>query len=449
MNDARLRRPIEGFLFIALWCALCLLYPGPRELRAGDAETSRALKVELAASPLLGVWDDVLMSENELSLALAKGAWSGALFLPLRFRLAAIGGDADAGFRYEDYDEAGDVLRILDELRVRDDALGIDFRFGSLSDVSLGRGEVLRDLTNNLNVDVPQSGLLLEFRRPLFEVKALVDAVLDPGVLALHGLVRPLHYVHGVGILKRLEIDATWATDPAAPTSLDPVVGSSRVAVSTESMSVYGAGIALPLPSKELTAVPFLSAYGLDTQGGALHIGVATLVRPDKRFELGLSTEYSYSWGEYAPTWFDKSWAATRYHSAGGLPRLAAVIHDGIIDTGHGFRARVRMARREQWSAEASFADRFGDHNTDGSLRFDAQLVYGIRIGALITHREADGIDELFESERALVVTELRAPVTSSVTARAFYGRTLREGSDGTPSLFHRGLAGVSFAGSW
>lgn len=422
-----------------LLLALALSLPSQGLARDG-------FRFDAGAAAFLGTWDDALVQETELDLALASGAWSGALHVPLRFYLASISGDGnEARFRREDWNSAGDVLRLVDEVSFDDPKLGLALRLGTLADVTLGRGEIVAGFTNNLNLDRPETGAQASWRHPVAEVRAFASSLLSAPVLGAHALGRPLAGVGGV--LGRLELDATWAADTRATVSATPNAAGG-VGRSTDAVNLYGAGLALPFPSARVTAVPYASVAGLDTDGGGVHVGVGAVVRPDRRFEFGLGTEYRYTWDAYAPNYFTAAYAHERDLAPCGLPKLGAQV-GGQVGAGHGFEVRLRAASRDLWSAELRFADRRGPFNTDGALRLSANLPRGITASGLLLHQGADGVVRLFELERALAAADLTVPLAGPVALRAFYARALLGDDSALPALFHRGMLGVSVAGQW
>lgn len=422
-------------LFLALPASL------PASAKARDG-----FRFEAGAAAFLGAWDDLLVQETELDLALASGPWAGALHVPLRWTLASFtGDDGEARFRREDWDSAGDVLRLLDELSFDDPHLGLAVRLGTLANLTLGRGEIVSGLSNNLNLDRPETGVEASWRHPRAEATAFATSLLSAPVLGVHVLGRPLGALGGVA--GRLELDATWAADTRAPVAVTPSTAGG-VARSTDTINLYGAGLALPFPSERVTAVPYVSVAGLDTNGGGVHAGVGAIVRPDKRFEFGLGTEWRYTWDAYSPNYFTAAYALERDLFGSGVPKLAALV-GGHVGAGHGFEVRLRAASRELWSAELRFADRMGPFNTDGALRLAAHLPGGITASGLLLHQGADGVARLFELERALAAAEMRVPLAGPVALRAFYARALLGPASALPVLFHRGMVGVSVAGTW
>lgn|GEM_PF-3369336 len=419
---------------------LTLAAPLPRPVQARDG-----FRFEAGAAAFLGAWDDLLVQETELDVALASGPWAGALHVPLRWTLASFTGGGEARFRYEDWNSVGDVLRVVDELSFDDPRLGLSARLGTLADLTLGRGEIVAGLANNLNLDRPETGVEARWHHPRAEVQAFATSLLSAPVLGAHALGRPLGALGGV--VGRLELDATWAGDTRAPVAVTATT-TGGVARSTDTINVYGAGVALPLPSDRVTAVPYVSVAGLDTDGGGVHVGVGAVVRPDKTFELGLGTEYRYTWDAYAPGYFTAAYALERDSYGSGVPKLAALVR-GDVGAGHGFEVRLRAASRQLWSAELRFADRQGPFNTDGALRVAGNLPLGITASGLLLHQGADGVTRLFELERALAAAELRVPLAGPIALRAFYARALLGSSSALPVLFHRGMLGVSVSGTW
>ena len=412
---------------------------------AGAGEKD-AFRFHAGAEAYLGLWNETLTEETLLDVGLASGPWSGALLVPLRFHLADVdGGGGPARFRHRDWDSAGDVLRVLDHLAFDDPRLGLTARLGSLTDLTLGRGEIVAGLSDNLNLDRPETGLHVRWRHRLAEVEAFSTSLLSAPVLGAHALGRPLAPLGGV--LGRLEVDATWAGDPRAPVSITPNAAGG-VARGVDGVNVYGGGLALPLPSPRVTAVPYVSVAGLDSDGGGLHAGAGTVIRPDRRFEFGLGLEYRYTWGAYVPGYFSAAYALERDRFATGVPKLAAVA-GGQVGAGHGFEVRIRAASDTLWSAELRFAERQGPCNSEGGLRLAGTLPGNVTASALLLHQGADGVAKLFQLENALAAADLAVPLVGPLALHAFYARALLGPRSALPILFHRGMAGLSVAGAW
>jgi len=419
---------------------LLLLAAAP--VQAGERTSFR---FDAGAAAFLGVWDEILTEETELDVGLRSGPWSGALRLPLRFHLTSLSDGGGPHFRYADWDSAGDVLRVLDHVSFDDPRLGLLVRVGSLSDLTLGRGEIVAGLSDNLNLDRPETGVHVRWKHRVAEVEAFSTSVLSPPVLGLHALGRPLAPVGGVA--GRLELDATWAADTRAPVAITPRAAGGFGRAS-DTVNLYGGGLALPLPTERVTAVPYVSVAGIDDAGGGVHLGSGAVVRPDRSFEFGLGAEYRYTWGAYVPTYFTAAYALERDRFTTGVPKLAAVV-GGQVGDGHGFEVRLRAGSKELWSAELRFADRQGAHNTDGALRLTANLPRGITAAGLLLHQGADGLERLFELERALAAAEIAVPLVGPLSLSAFYARALLGPASALPVLFHRGMLGLSVAGTW
>ena len=409
------------------------------------AGTDDRFRFDAGAAAYLGAWDEVLTEETQLDVGLTSGPWSGALQIPLRFHLASFSGGGEARFRDEDWDSAGDVLRVLQHVSFDDPDLGLMVRAGSLADLTLGRGEIVAGLSDDLNLDRPETGLHVRWRHPVAEVEAFATSLLTPPVLGARVMGRPLAPVGGV--LGRLELDATWAGDTRAPVSITPGA-SGGVSRGTDTVNVYGGGVALPLPSERVTAVPYATVAGLDSEGGGVHVGAGAVVRPDKRFEFGLGAEYRYTWGAYAPGYFTAAYALERDRFTTGVPKLAALV-GGQVGEGHGFEVRVRADAKDVWSAELRFADRQGPCNTDGAVRLSASLPHGITASGLLLHQGADGVADMFRLERALAAAQLTVPLVGPLALEGFYARALLGPQSTLPVLFHRGMLGLSVAGTW
>jgi hypothetical protein len=404
------------------------------------AREARPFRLEASAGTGVAVWDAAPWSETELALALGYRGVSAAVLVPLRVDLA------EGRFRDEDYDEAGDYLRLLENLSWRDEGIGVTARLGSLSELTLGRGELVKGYANNLNLDRPETGLYLGYRGGRVSAQGFVASLLDPDLVGARVATRPFADLRG--FYRHLELDAAWVMDTSAPVLIEP--GQRGDAVwREEATTLFSGGMALPIINRYLDATPYVSAAGLDTDGGGLHAGLATIIKPQAPFKVVLSQEYRFTWGAYAPEYVNAAYPLERIRAVDDLPKLDALLQGDRIGDGHGLAVRARVQGDAGWFVEAALGERQGRGNTDGELRASLALPMGFDLEGLIVHRSADDVADLFGADQALVVTELRYRIIARLSARLFYARALRDDDEGVPELFHRGLLGIKLSGAW
>jgi hypothetical protein len=399
---------------------------------------------EAQAGLSLGAWNGALVQETELDLGFAAEPWTVALHVPLRFRLADVDGNLDPAFRERDWDDPGDFLHVLNQVKYRTQAVRL--AFGTLPDLTLGHGELVRHLANNLDVDRPESGLYGRVAGTAWSVEAFLTSLLDPDVMGARGAWRPLA---GLGSAwGGLELDAAWVADVQAPARVD-LWTHGRKRVVSEPTSLVQAGLGWRVQVRGAVLVPYASLGLLDDQGGGVHLGLEAGFRPGDGLRWALVPEYRFTWQAYAPEYFNTAYPLERYRAVGGLTKLGALLMDDPIGAGHGFSVRTRLEKRGTWSVEAALAERQGANNADGELRVQALLGPRLSLALVAVARDAEDLARLPAADVALAVTEVRWAVWRWLGVRGFYAYSLRDDANGLPEPFHRGLAGLTASLQW
>jgi len=399
---------------------------------------------EAQAGLSLGAWNGALVQETELDLGFAAAPWAVALHVPLRFRLADVEGNLAPAFRQQDWDGPGDFLHLLNQASYRTEAVRL--ALGTLPDLTLGRGELVRHLANNLDLDRPETGLYGRVAGASWSAEAFVTSLLDPDVLGARGAIRPLAGVGGAW--SNLELDAAWVADVQAPARVD-LWAHGRKRVVGEPSSLAQAGLGWRFQPRGTVLGPYASLGLLDTQGGGVHLGLEAGFKPGAGLRWALVPEYRFTWRAYAPEYFNTAYPLERYRAVGNLTKLGALLMEGPIGAGHGFAVRTRLERRGTWSVEAAVAERQGANNADAELRVQARVGPRMSLVLVAVARDAEDLARLPAAGVALAVTEVRWALWRWLGVRGFYAYSLRDDANGLPEPFHRGLAGLTASVRW
>lgn len=400
---------------------------------------------ESLATPLLGIagdlgfgaLDDTAATTIQAGLDVQEGRLAVALFG--RVRLMLSDQEEVGAIRRRDWDEASDFVHILRTLRYsrQFQTFNLDVRVGEVMAHTLGHGSLMRDYSNISDPDHQHTGLSFRLAHPRFEVEALLDNFIRPGVAALRGTVSPLSGQWGRGF----KLGASLAMDPTAPVA---------VQVDEKGRRAMDAAYNLQSDTRVLTMMEVDASYRLHRHdlgmiepyvdvatsfmGMGVHAGAVGQVRlgPDGEYILGLQAEYHYSGAGYAPAYMTTFYDVER-HQAGLAfrdPRQAnssnrntkyAGMARGLYE-GHGGLVQLGLEVGQKVRAKVGYGFRPGPDAHQMWVRFSSQASRRLNVGLLLVMRGLEAENEL--ANGVVAAAEARFRLTDNVYGLAQYSRT-------------------------
>jgi hypothetical protein len=362
-----------------------------------------------------------------------------AFAVPLRLRMVDRAPGDPGAFRRRDWDEAGDVLAIIQQVAYQDDyAVGraahvhVQLDAGAQRDARLGHGSLVRGWANSLDIDRRRTGLATDVQ--------VVGSLLDKPAAASVDLL--LGDLAGSQILGA-RAGASWAGagigvsvvgDPTAPRQLQPtgtapqsfVTGGGNRLRELGARGVVAAALELEYKATDRwrwSAGPYLDLDLIGGAGKGMHVGADGDVQlgPRHQVTLGATGELTVGSAGYDPAYFDVFYGSQRWQApfvatpgsapdgfaAAATPKYA-FIRDRV-PRGVGGMGELRFAHDRGATARVEYRYR------PGPLGHTAALVVGVDLPAVgvfarLAHR---GTRHGFEGKLAgtLAQLELRVPI--------------------------------------
>lgn len=161
--------------------------------------------------------------------------------------------DQEGNLRKGEWDSWQAIVSKLRHIGYGDKGDKVFVKIGSLPDVLLGHGTIMKGFSNNLFYpDARMLGIQLDIDFKWFGFESFVDNFLDYDILVGRAYIRPL-LKSGIPLLKRIEIGATYARDfdnmNFIATNAEDKYKYSDNPNSTNNLAVYGIDVAIPLPN--------------------------------------------------------------------------------------------------------------------------------------------------------------------------------------------------------
>jgi hypothetical protein len=313
-----------------------------------------------------------------------------------RVRLLLSGGDAGS-VRPRDFDEASDYVHILRYLHYRRRFGTVAFRFGAgeVLGLTLGQGTLLRDYSNVADPDHPQAGALLELDVGPFALRAVLDNLIDPALVAGRLAWRPR-------ALERLAVAASVAVDPRAPNRvlLDSagqrsIDSAYNLTAQSEVLVLSGIDVSYRFGDIGSAAATPYAAANTSWHGMGFHLGLLGRVAlTDSAIDLTAQVEYRGTTGGYAPGYFGPFYDLERYQAgltfrdpdlAPAAQRTTALAN--LLEgrhAGHGVLGQIGLEAGEPLQAKLGYSYHPGPQGHRFWLRASTSPIEPLSVGAMI-----------------------------------------------------------------
>lgn len=383
-----------------------------------------------------------------------------SLRAPVRLRVVDREPSQGGLLRAQDWDEPGDVARVLQQLSYGEPGEPFFARVGTLAGYSLGSGTLVDRYANVINPDRYILGAALTMRTSMFEAQAVVDDLSSATLVGAALALRPARWFsRRRTLLDRLSLTGQVAADLRAPVELErsadalvTVDDTSAPVVTREEATVFvGAGVKWGIFSSRNVAVsgaveanfmPGLVGYGQ-------HLSVAATWLPADSVALHASGEVALASGGYLPRYFGPLYHIERFLAPGLgqiLPspkKLAASTLSGdaaVYSTGEvgaeverwGLAANVMYAR----AARRDEADAL-------TLSLRAAPVELFALHMFYHQNLFDSFEQLFSLRQSVLISELEIPFAHYFHVVGRYNRRWRLRDDGVASSIDDWNVGV------
>ena len=264
-----------------------------------------------------------------------KSRFRAVLQAPLRLRIQDQEPLEEELLRLEDWDEYGDLLRIVHTIEYGQPGDPLRAKLGSIGPYTLGQGTVLGGYFNFINPDHYKLGASLAFDRSGVSAQAIVDSVVRPTLVGAHVAIRPFRWFdfEDDSFPSRVEFSGQLVVDPSAPLELSTrqdeilIDETSRPAVTRSgSTEIFGFGLGfwlLYFPA--ITArIGAESNFHPDVGGYGQHLTAELVSQVSDVLAIGLSYDGVFAFGGYTPRYFGPLYDVERYQIEGfGAPAAA------------------------------------------------------------------------------------------------------------------------------
>ena len=121
--------------------------------------------------------------------------------------------------RKRDWDEPSSFLKLIRYVRYGQKRDPLHFIVGQLWGATIGHGTLVNRYANNLSLDHPKSGMVLDLNSTFVGVETLVDSFANPTLFGGRAYVRPFG---DTMVLRGFAIGASLVADRIAPLTLQP-----------------------------------------------------------------------------------------------------------------------------------------------------------------------------------------------------------------------------------
>ena len=353
-----------------------------------------------------------------------------------RVRILTQEADDEDVVRRRDWDEPSDYVHLLRYLQYRHDfaKVSVEAQVGEMLGVTLGHGTLVRDYSNIADPDHPHAGLRFKVSHEMFDVVGMVDNLIRPSVVATRVGLRPLPF------MKRLNVGASFVTDPMAPVQIRRDATGQREVddawnLQSETKPLVLLGLDFSYRFGDSTSGQIEPYVDVNTSllGVGAHVGAqGSLPLGKSGARLSFQVEYRGGSDGYAPGHVDTFYDVAR-HQAGltiDHPRSAQVNHRAPMLAGlargayggHGVLLQTGLAIKKMGRIKVGYTHRPGPDENNVWVRLSAQPIPRLNLGTLVLMRGLGGPYD--DANGVMAMAEGRFRITDNVYTLAQYTRS-------------------------
>lgn len=349
-------------------------------------------------------------------------------------------------FRTREWDEPGDVLRLLRVIEYGTPYGGVYLRGGELSNVRIGHRTIVDNYTNTLNVDRFRWGVHGNLNTLFGGAELLVDDVARPRLMGARAFVRPFSFGDSSTFARRNVVGVSLFGDIRAPVDL---ITESDGRYVTDGKGAFL--IARDQPTGvlgfdyELTAVqtervsltPYSDANVHLGRGAGWHLGTFFGWKVLEPLVVEARLEYRLLGEDYLPRYFGPLYDIERFaflpvgDSPTRVSRLRWLQSGAAGGRRHGMLAELSVDIGQFLRLAGAFEDEEGPNNSTIWLYASLPSLRVVQFGAWYVNTRFDGAGGIFDFQNALAVVEARGMLTSWLYLTAQVNRRWQLDSDG------------------
>lgn len=354
------------------------------------------------------------------------------LQLPLRIRLydnskelfdGALFPDGFSGFRWEDYDEFSEILRVVRYLSYGSKEDNFYLNLSSESAVTIGHGGVVRRYLPNVDVDRGRLAAQFDAYGKYGGVETFVGDLLRPdslfGVLAF---AKPMGNSNEL-LLQRLSFGLHYTADLNAPYELDPtqdgVKGGGEAPTTPgvkQSLAAHVAGVSVEtkvLKTQNVDLKPWIDVSWLFAPGskelgarssgsGGLTLGMLGRFNfAENEHAIRTIAEGRVFGGNYLPGYFDSTYQVQRFNYLTGKakPNLETKLHDLLNrerDVHFGYYLEFQYAWVRNFAFTAAWEDSTAEGGTNLVLHLEVPTFKYLKLFTTLQQRSV-ARDQVFD----------------------------------------------------
>jgi hypothetical protein len=398
--------------------------------------------------------------ENFLVLSFRPVIKLGNLWMGLNFTVPL---DSSGEVREDAFNEETDYLAMIRFLQWGKERDFLYFRFGELSQATIGHGSIVHNYFNGLDYNSPKTGGRLNLNWGWAGVETMVSDIYSfstdtketEGLVAARAYVRPFRILgFGLPFVKQFALGVTTATDAKAPKTLSTSIGGSGdpvidldsdgniITLEDEQVQILGADIEYYLIGGEdalipgfgiLSILPYADYNQIKNHGWGKHYGVLLEIDINEVPLLGsvlmglvgkleIQFERREAKRNYIPGYFDSLYEIQRYQyptTSDLTTKQSQIDNTGVI---RGWFGSGSLTIFDALKISMSFED-YDDDEALGKVTVGARLKEGVLEGwkfrAEFTRTGVSNFDNLFKlDENAL----LKADFGMSISSLSFGG---------------------------
>jgi hypothetical protein len=248
--------------------------------------------------------------------------------------------------RTQDFNSAGDYLRIIRYARygVKNDPLYV--KLGALDYYTLGHGSIMYLYNNSPSFDARRIGLVFDVDFGTFGLESIYSKFGEAGVVGIRGHVRPLKFtsVGDIPIIGNLEVGGTYAGDYNKDASVingsyNPATNTINKVNSDGALQIIGLDIGLPLLSTGIVNLKLYTDYSkIINFGSGVAAGIIAELNGLGLVNASAKLERRFNNARYIPSYFNSFYEIERFQVNsynGTFTSKAAKLDTIIADNGY------------------------------------------------------------------------------------------------------------------
>lgn len=349
-------------------------------------------------------------------------------------------------FRDDEWDSAGEFMRILRRIEYGSPYAGVYLRAGELANVNIGHRTILSNYSNSADVDQFEWGMHGAFNTVYGGLELMLDDFTQPEVAGYRLYARPATFVNTASWWRRFAVGTSLVGDFRAPLVLATdetgrYVRTGQGGFDVENVDPTGvigfdAELAV-LRVERGQIVPYTDVNTHLGFGSGWHTGVFFGAKPADIVAIDGRLEYRMLGRNYIPAYFGPLYEVQRYayrrpgDSPTLVPKLRWLQSGSENSLRHGYVTELGIDIGRAIRISGGWENSTGANNSLGYIQISVPAFRVFQFGAYYANANFDGAKGFFDLGSALAIVEARARIVKWLFVTGQLNRRWYLDSDG------------------